>query len=339
MNNIKQTYTYNDIGLVPTEKSTLRKRSDASTKHKFLGLDIDMPLLLAPMNTVVHYQMLQKMWDLSTPVVMPRNITFNSEFAYWNSWTNPFAIPSVGSDPNDINITEFKNHNKDIICIDVAHAHSVVVEDSIKKAKDHGLKVITGNVASLEGFLFLAELGVDAVRCGISIGSACSTGVQTGCITGIATLIYEIAEYANNHMVDPPAIIADGGIRSPGDVGKALALGADIVMVGSVFAGTYEAPGEHILIDGKNYKKYAGQASAAIKGHDKHIEGAEFLIPAKGPAEIVWLKYQQGLQSTMSYLNCRTVEQLIYQHDENLCILSNNAQLDREPHAQGIRQK
>ena len=130
-----------------------------------------------------------------------------------------------------------------------------------------------------------------------------------------------------------PLIIADGGIKTPGDVVKAIALGADIVMVGGIFAGTDQAPGEIIEVEGKLYKRLAGQASFHVKGENKYVEGASKLVPHKGSAVHLWQTFQEGLKSGMAYLNCNTLDELRYLPDEYFVLLSNSAKFERGVHA------
>ena len=147
---------------------------------------------------------------------------------------------------------------------------------------------------------------------------------------GQASLVREIAESDRNGET---RIIADGGIRTPGDVAKAIALGADIAMLGKVFAGCEESPSPVVKFHGQKYKAYAGQASHAVKKSDKYIEGDDTLVPYCGSVEGVWSRFEDGIRSAMSYMNCRTIKDLGCLPPKNFRLLSPAAKVERGVHA------
>ena len=211
----------------------------------------------------------------------------------------------------------------DAIVIDTAHGHSSRVINAVKKVKSQfpGLEIIAGNVATAEATKALIAAGVDAVKIGIGPGSICTTRVVTGAGVPQITAIVDCVEAAKNTGVP---IIADGGVKFSGDVAKAIAAGADSVMIGSLFAGTEEAPGEVILFQGRNFKTYRGMGSigAMKKGSSdrysqegtvdsKYIpEGIEGRVAYKGTVAEMVTQLVGGLRSGMGYTGCKDIGDL-----------------------------
>jgi len=169
--------------------------------------------------------------------------------------------------------------------------------------------VIAGNVASAEGFRWLEEQGADAVRVGIAGGSVCETRTETGVYVPTLYAVAEAVQVRSRAL-----IIGDSGVRTPSDMCKLLAVGADLVMVGSALAGTRESPGQVIVVDGKKYKIMRGAASFSVqqqaRGEDPaYVEGAETMVPYKGSVRDVIHRYLAGLRSSMSYMNARTLSE------------------------------
>ena len=212
----------------------------------------------------------------------------------------------------------------DAIVIDTAHGHSSRVISAIKKIKSQfpGIELVAGNVATAEATKMLISAGVDAVKIGIGPGSICTTRVVTGAGVPQITAIIECVEAAKGTGVP---IIADGGVKFSGDVAKAIASGADSVMIGSLFAGTEEAPGEVILFQGRNFKTYRGMGSigAMKKGSSdrysqegtvadaKYIpEGIEGRVAYKGTVAEMVTQLVGGLRSGMGYTGCKSISEL-----------------------------
>jgi len=212
----------------------------------------------------------------------------------------------------------------DAIVVDTAHGHSSRVINAIKKLKSQfpDLELIAGNIATAEATKMLISSGVDAVKIGIGPGSICTTRVVTGAGVPQITAIIECVEAAKGSGVP---IIADGGVKFSGDVAKAIASGADSVMIGSLFAGTEEAPGEVILFQGRNFKTYRGMGSigAMKKGSSdrysqegtvtdaKYIpEGIEGRVAYKGTVAEMVTQLVGGLRSGMGYTGCKDIAEL-----------------------------
>jgi IMP dehydrogenase len=212
----------------------------------------------------------------------------------------------------------------DAIVIDTAHGHSSRVINAIRSVREDfpDVELIAGNVGTGEGARVLIDNGVDAVKVGIGPGSICTTRVVTG--AGVPQIMAIADAVAAADGTDVP-VIADGGVKFSGDVVKAIAAGADCVMIGSLFAGTEEAPGEVILFQGRNFKTYRGMGSigAMRKGSSdryaqegtvadsKYVpEGIEGRVAYKGSVAEMVTQLVGGLRSGMGYTGCRTVAEL-----------------------------
>ena len=211
----------------------------------------------------------------------------------------------------------------DVIIVDTAHGHSKNVIDTVKKIKKKSnyTQVIAGNIATKEGAKALIDEGADAVKVGIGPGSICTTRMVAGVGVPQLTAIMEVAEVTKKRNIP---LIADGGIKYSGDITKALASGASAVMIGSLFAGTEESPGENVLYQGRTYKEYRGMGSlGALErgGKDRYAqegeasgklvpEGIEGRVPFKGPLSNVVYQLVGGLKSGMGYCGCRSIPEL-----------------------------
>jgi IMP dehydrogenase len=210
----------------------------------------------------------------------------------------------------------------DVICLDTAHGHSKGVLDAVEAIREQypEIQLMAGNVATAAGTRALIERGVDSVKVGIGPGSICTTRVVTGCGVPQITAVSACAAEAYKYGIP---IVADGGIRYSGDVVKALASGAHSVMIGSLFAGTTESPGERILWEGRSYKVYRamGSVGAMSEGHsaDRYFqedqkklvpEGIEGMVPHKGPLTDVVYQLVGGLRAGMGYTGAASIEEL-----------------------------
>jgi len=212
----------------------------------------------------------------------------------------------------------------DVLVIDTAHGHSTRVIEAVKQVKHRfpQMELIAGNVATEEGTLALVKAGVDAVKVGMGPGSICTTRVVSGAGVPQITAIMDCARAAHKSGVP---IIADGGIKFSGDISKALAAGGDSVMIGSLFAGADESPGETVLYQNRSYKVYRGMGSLeAMKAGSRDRygqegaffegklvpEGIEGMVPYKGSVEVMIPQLTGGLRAGMGYCGCRNIEEL-----------------------------
>jgi IMP dehydrogenase len=211
----------------------------------------------------------------------------------------------------------------DVLCVDTAHGHSVGVIDTVRiiKQRHPNVQVIAGNVATADGALALIEAGADAIKVGMGPGSICTTRIVAGIGVPQITAIADCVAAAKPHGVP---VIADGGIKFSGEVVKAIAAGASSVMIGSLFAGTDEAPGELVLFQGRSYKAYRGMGSLgamkkgskdrygqAQRSDEKLVpEGIEGRVPHRGSLGSILAQLVGGLQSGMGYTGSRTIAEM-----------------------------
>ncbi|MEO6203367.1 MAG: IMP dehydrogenase [Nitrospirales bacterium] len=211
----------------------------------------------------------------------------------------------------------------DLIVVDTAHGHSQSVLDKVKDIKSRypNLELIAGNVATAAATLDLIKAGADAIKVGVGPGSICTTRIVSGAGVPQLTAVADCATIANKHQIP---LIADGGIKYSGDLTKALAAGASCVMIGSLFAGTEESPGETVLYQGRTYKEYRGMGSLGAMergGKDRYFqegressklvpEGIEARVPYKGNLAVMVYQLVGGLKAGMGYCGCRTIEEL-----------------------------
>ncbi len=229
----------------------------------------------------------------------------------------------------------------DVIAIDTAHGHSVGVINMVRKIKEAfpDLQIIAGNVATAEATRELIEAGADCVKVGIGPGSICTTRVVTGVGVPQITAIYDCAQEADRYGVP---IIADGGIKYSGDIPKAIAAGASVVMVGSLLAGTEESPGEMEIYQGRSFKVYRGMGSLgamAAGSKDRYFqedvkklvpEGVEGRVPFKGPLSETVFQLIGGLRAGMGYCGTPTIEEL--RKNGKFIKISNATLRENHPH-------
>jgi IMP dehydrogenase len=237
--------------------------------------------------------------------------------------------------------------NVDLLVLDSSHAHSRGVLDAAEhiKVEFPGVPLIVGNIATADATKDLVEIGIDAVKVGVGPGSICTTRVVTGAGMPQVTAVQECSRIAHKRGVP---VISDGGIRYSGDITKALAAGADVVMIGSLFAGVDESPGEQILYQGRTFKAYRGMGSlGAMKeaegARDRYFqedadlaklvpEGIEGMVPFKGPLESQLTQLVGGLRAGMGLAGCTSIGDL---HDRSRFIQVSAAGL-RESHAHDV---
>ena len=310
MNNLRTGLSYGDVLLVP-QRSPVDSRSDVDLSTQLTpGITLDTPLVSAAMDTVTEARLAIALGEAGGVGTIHRFLTVEEQAAEVSAVADA-GVPvtaAVGIDEDYLGRTAaLTDAGVDAVVVDVAHGHMERTIDAVAeiRAANPDLDIVAGNVATPAGVEDLAEAGADCVKVGIGPGSHCTTRKVAGAGVPQLTAVDDCADAAAELDV---TICADGGIRTSGDAVKALIAGADTVMMGSLFAGTAESPGEVVEIDGMRYKRSRGMATtaAAEKRSDKADdvtvdEGVEGLTPYKGPVTDIVEEFCAGIRSGLSY--------------------------------------
>jgi IMP dehydrogenase len=332
--------TFDDISIVP-KYSEVFTRSDCDTSNKIGNIELGTPLIASPMDTVCGPVMARRMHELGGIGILHRfchEIEFHSNANELESVIPQrncqFGLAVGVNNPTKIRRT-LESTNPTLICIDVAHGHHKLVKDTISYIKDinEDIHVMAGSICTGEAAEDLLSWGADSLRVGVGNGSMCETRIRAGVGIPQVNAIIDCSIGINHEI----PIIADGGIRTTGDVAKALAIGADAVMIGSLFAGTKESPG-HIQKMGmwpneQLYKKYQGSASLDSKiarGETNNVEGNSRIIPYKGKVKRIVDDINDGLRSCMSYVGANNIREL--QKNATFIRVSQAGQIEAKPH-------
>ena len=328
LNEYHQSLTYDDISLIPTEISRIKSRKEVDTATNFLGIKLSVPIISSPMESVTGIEMAKELYNLGCLGIVNRfDSSLDELLSNKNGIRKINAISIALNTP--IDVIKKLSEGRKIICIDTANASNREVLKKTEQVKMNvDVKVVVGNIAHGASLKHLVDSGADGVRVGIGSGSVCSTSIQTGIGIGQVSSILDVL-FSRKESKLKIAIIADGGIKGAGDVAKAIALGADAVMLGRLLAGTRETPGEVIRYSDQLWKKYRGSASFGVKMKNEFIEGEETMVAYKGAVANVVNAVSDGLRSSMSYMNCRTIEDL--RKIETFAVLSNSSYLERLP--------
>jgi len=313
------------------EISNVKSRAECNTSSNFLELNLNLPVLSSPMDSVTGLDMAVELNELGCIGVVNRFDSSLTDLLNNGKYLNKIKAVSIGLNTDENTIEKLIEQNY-IICIDTANANNKEVlrkTEEIKK-KYNKTKIIVGNIANGDTLKILNDAGADAVRVGIGSGSVCTTSIQTGIGIGQVSSILDVY-FKREEAKIGIQIIADGGIKTPGDIVKAICLGADAVMLGRMLAGTKETPGEVIKYDGQLWKKYRGSASFGVKMRNEFIEGEETMVPYKGTVRNVINAISDGLKSAMSYMNRNSLDEL--RRIEAFAILSDYSFLERLPKA------
>jgi IMP dehydrogenase len=328
LNEYFQSLTYDDISLIPTEVSKIKSRKEVDTDCKFLGQQLSLPILSSPMESVTGIEMAKELARLGCIGIVNRFDSSLSEILQNKIKENKIKAVSVAlnSELDDIKKLAEAGY---IICIDTANASNLEVLKKSEEIKSKfKVKLIVGNIAHGNSLKQLVDAGADAVRVGIGSGSVCTTSIQTGIGIGQVSSLLNVY-FAREDQKLKIKIIADGGIKGAGDVAKAIAVGADAVMLGRMLAGTKETPGEIIKYNDQLWKKYRGSSSFGVKMRNEFIEGEETMVAYKGAVKNVIDGISDGLKSSMSYMNCFNLDEL--RKKDTFAILSNYSYLERLP--------
>lgn len=312
MSDFKQAVSFDDVLLVP-RKSNIETRAEVDLTSTIGSLDFKIPIVSAPMDTVTESAMSAAMHTAGGLGVVHRynSIENQCKTVSQSMSKNVGAAIGVSGDFEERACALF-DAGANVICVDVAHGHHAMMKSALLRLRavfGSSINIIAGNVATLEAFNDLSDWGADAIRVGIGGGSICSTRIMTG--HGVPTL-QSVLDCATSDR--PATLIADGGIKNSGDIVKCLAAGADMVMLGSMLAGTKESPGESLQdTSGNKFKVYRGMASreaqVAWRGEARSLEGVSTTVPYKGKVENILRDLTQNIRSGLSYSGCRTISE------------------------------
>ena len=283
--------------------ASLKSRKEADTSVKFGSRTFKIPVVPANMESVINEDLAIWLAENGYYYVMHRFYPEKrADFIKTMHDKGLFASISVGIKDSEYDFIDYLAKEKIIpeyITIDVAHGHSDYVIKMIKYIKDKlpDTFLTAGNIATPEAVRELENAGADATKVGVGPGRACITKLKTGFGTGG----WQLAALRMCSKAARKPLIADGGIRHNGDIAKSVRFGASMVMIGSLFAGHEESPGNLITIDGKRYKQYWGSASEVQKGAYRNVEGKQMLVPYRGSIKDTLREMQEDLQSSISY--------------------------------------
>ncbi|MBU8918351.1 GMP reductase [Bacillus sp. FJAT-29953] len=295
-------FDYEDIQLIPA-KSIVKSRSECDTSVEFGGHKFKLPVVPANMQTIIDEKIAIFLAENGYFYIMHRfQPETRLDFVKDMQSRGLIASISVGVKEGEYEFVQQladANLTPEFITIDIAHGHSNAVIDMIKHIKKliPGSFVIAGNVGTPEAVRELEHAGADATKVGIGPGKVCITKIKTGFGTGG----WQLAALRWCAKAASKPIIADGGIRTHGDIAKSVRFGASMVMIGSLFAGHEESPGETFEKDGKCFKEYFGSASEFQKGERKNVEGKKMYVEHKGKLIDTLIEMEQDLQSSISY--------------------------------------
>ena len=305
--------TFDDVLIKPNYSEVHPAKVDTTTKVS-KNIKLDIPLVSSPMDTVTEAEMAITLAKHGGIGIIHRNLSIEEEAKEVEKVKKKgLKVGAAVGVFDQKRVEALVNAGADLIVIDTAHGHSKDVVESLKLYKKmYDVDIMAGNIATKEGAVALIENGADSLRVGIGPGSACLTRKVSG--VGVPQL-YAVASVADVASEYDVPVVADGGIKTSGDIVKAIVAGADCVMIGNLFAGTDESPGEIIIDKGQKFKKYRGMGSEeVVKRLDRYSklvpEGIVGLVPYKGTVEDVIRKLVGGLKTGMGYVGAGNIKEL-----------------------------
>ena len=309
---MRESLSFDDVLLKP-KYSDIKSRNEVDIgNHLSETAYLDLPVISSPMDTVTEDEMAWTMYDKGGLGIIHRYNTIEEQVALAKKRSG-FKAAAIGV-TGDYEARACALYDAGIryLCLDVAHGHHALVKNALKILREvfgDEIHLMAGNVATLEAFNDLADWGANSIRVGVGGGSICSTRSNTG--HGVPTFqSVDDCSYSDRDA----KLIADGGIRNSGDIVKALAAGADFVMLGSMLAGTDESPGEIFTSGNKKYKVYRGMASRMAqmdwRGKSSSPEGISTTIPYKGPVADILCDIKGNVRSGFSYSGVRSLREL-----------------------------
>jgi len=350
---IKKFLTFDDVGMIP-KFNTIASRTHTCIKTNLHHNTYDYPFVPANMDTVISKSMVKKLNELNGMVIYHRFCSINEKLELLSQY--PKMYMSVGiSEEEKQTIKILLDSNVKNYCIDVAHGHSSQVGDIVKYIRENcsDASIIAGNVCTYEGYVYLVRCGADVIKVGVGGGSACTTRMKTGFGVPQFSAVLECVKAKKD--LDQENIkswlIADGGIKHPRDCALAIGAGADMVMMGNIFAKTFESAGKKYIKKNNNYEQieecetigqyekiyshYRGQASHNfMKSYygDKKIrvaEGVDFYTECIGPVEAVIDEYSGSLKSSLTYSGAKDIKEFknnveFFESSSNYMVESNH---------------
>jgi IMP dehydrogenase/GMP reductase len=307
--------SYDDVLIIPGF-SDVNSRQDCDTSVLLAGsggIFLNLPIIAANMDTVCEAEMCKAMYKHGGIGVLHRNLTVRQRRDQFLDVAE-FGWCGIALGINELPLQiarYFLLEGASMIVVDVAHGHSKRVQSVVEGLRGlidkngYECTLVAGNVATADGAKFLAEAGADMVKVGIGPGAACTTRLQTGVGVPQLSAVMDCADAMSDYV--GVQIIADGGIKHFGDVAKALAAGADVVMLGGMLASCVESPGQTKEVDGVKLKQFRGMASAAAGS--KYVEGADGWVVCDTDVNSVMTSISNGLQSAMSYVGARKLHE------------------------------
>ena len=327
MDPIKEALTFDDVTLTPNYSNILPSEVNTSTKLS-KNLNLRIPILTSAMDTVTESKMSIAVGNIGGIGVIHRNLSIDDQIDEIRKVKSKKLLvgAAVGASIQEhIRAKKILAENLDLIVVDTAHGHTKKVSEIIKliqKTKPKKTTLCAGNIATADAAKFLIKQGVDVIKVGIGPGSICTTRLVTGIGVPQLSAILNVKKGIGKSKT---TLIADGGIKFSGDIAKALAAGADAVMIGSLFAGTDQSPGKKIKRNGKYFKSFRGMGSIGAmnkgsadryfqtkqKDSSKYVaEGVEGYVKYKGSVEKIIYQLIGGLKSSMGYLGSKKIEDL-----------------------------
>ena len=326
MGSIKDSLTFDDVSLIPQYSSIVPNETITSVELS-KNLKLKVPLISSAMDTVTESKMAIAIGKLGGIGVIHRNLSVDKQVSEVKKVKRQKLLVGAAIGVNNKDLERAQKLSKakvDLIVIDTAHGHTNKVLKIIKKIKKiiKNIPLCAGNIATGKAAKFLADSGVDIVKVGIGPGSICTTRLVAGVGVPQLSAVIEVKNALRNSKTK---IISDGGIKFSGDIAKAIAAGADAIMIGSLFSGTLESPGKIFKRKGKLYKSFRGMGSAgamAVGSSDRYYqkkfkdlskfvpEGVEGIVKFKGPVNKIIYNLVGGLRSSMGYLGAKTIKDL-----------------------------
>ena len=339
--NDRPAYSFDDVLMVP-QHSKISSRQDVDISTSIGGLRLNLPILSSNMDTVTEDAMAMEMASQGGAGVLHRFASFEDQCLWLQNMRSSQARPRIISIGLDVSIESLGElgimigeYDVDAICVDVAHGDHSKMLDTITQIRDLTKAVIiAGNVASGRAACRLAEAGANVIKVGIGPGSVCTTRIVSGHGYPQFSAILNVKQELELNGWNTVGVIADGGIRYSGDIVKALAAGADAVMLGSLLAGTEETPGSRVMENGTSYKMFRGMASREVQtekrpGRNPRVEGITVRVPYRGLVRDTLRDLEAGIRSGLSYSGARNITEL--RDAAEFVVVTNNTLRESHP--------